>query len=484
MYLTQSKAGDHKVSIRDYLSVVSKRWVSIVIFTVIGVGVAAAMTVTAPKIYTATAQNFVALAGGSADSSALSGAQFAAQRVKSYTEIVGSPDVLQPVIEELGLTSSVAGLASSITVTNPPGTVLLLVSATSPIPERAAQVANAVSLQLGRVVTALETPNSQSNSPVKVTLTEPAVPPRVPSSPIARTNITVGLLFGLAAGLAFAFIRDGLDNTVKTVSELENITGLPLLGVVAHDNEARKRVLSALDSTAAQSEGYRTIRANLQFVSVDNPVRAFVVTSAVAGDGKSTVACNLALALAQTGRRVCLVEADLRRPRLEEYMGLTPRPGLTEVLAGQEELADVVTPWGREMIHVLQPGSIPPNPSEILASQQMSQVLERLRSQYTAVVIDTPPLMAVSDAGVLAAQVDGALLVVRHGKTTRDSLRHAHDALNRMNAQVLGVVLNDVPVKRGSGYGYGYGYGSEHFKDQRRDAKNASRAETALGTVQ
>lgn len=465
------------MNLGDYLSVVRRRWVAILAITLIVFGGAALLTYTAPKVYTATAQNFVALTSDSTDqSNPLTGAQFAAQRVKSYTEIVTSPDVLAPVVEELKLPYSAQQLSGKVSATNPPLTVLLLVSAVDSDPDRAAAIANAASINLGRTIENLETPNAKTIAPVKVTLTDPAQPPSAPSSPRRNTNLILGLIFGLAAGLAYAFIRNALDNTVKTVQELDRLATAPSLGLVIFDPNAKTRVLSALDPTSAHSEGYRTIRTNLQFINVDDPVRAMVVTSAAPGDGKTTVACNLAIAVAQSGKSVCLVESDLRRPRVAEYLQISSGVGLTEVLAGQAKLSDALQPWGKGLLHVLPPGSLPPNPSELLGSQQMAQVIATLKSQFDVVILDTPPLLAVSDAAVLASQADGAVVVVRYGKSSREAIRHAIGSLEQIDAKILGTVLNAVPAKRGRGYGYGYGYTDHKADKSERNPANLSAA--------
>lgn len=448
------------MSLGGYFDVVRRRWVSILVFTLAILGVTAVYTLTLPKAYTATAQNFVALTGEDGTSSSpLTGAQFAAQRVKSYTQIVGSPDVLQPVIAELNLPYSAGVLASKVSASNPPLTVLIDVTATDASPQQAAAIANSVSVQLGRTIEQLETPNTQTIAPVKVTLTDPAQPPATPSSPKTRINLMLGLVLGIAVGLGWAFLRNALDTTVKSPTELDELSAAPPLGGVLFDSNAKTQVLSALDTKSIDSEGYRTIRANLQYINVDDPIRAFVVTSAAPGDGKTTVACNLAIALAQAGKRVCLVDADLRRPRVSEYLQVNPGAGLTEVLAGQVSLNDALQGWGRDMFQVLPPGAIPPNPSELLGSHQMAQVVANLKRQFDVVILDTPPLLAVSDAAVLASQADGAVIVVRYGKSSRDAVRNAVASLEQINAKVLGTVLNAIPAKRGGAYGYGYGYG-------------------------
>lgn len=327
-------------------------------------------------------------------------------------------------------------------------------------------------MQLGRTIEALETPTAASTSPVKATLTDPATPPGTPSSPQTRVNLALGLGLGIAGAL----LRETLDTTVATPAELEELTEAPSLGVVVLMDDNQNRALSALDATNVKSEGYRTIRANLQFVSVDEPLRTIVVTSAEQADGKSTLACNLAIALAQSGKSVCLVEADLRRPRIAKYFDIHASIGLTDVLAGQRTLDDVIQPWGRGLLSLLPPGSIPPNPSELLGSHQLQTVLDDLKARFDVIILDSSPLLAVSDAAILAAQADGAILVVRHGKTSKDDVLRAVVGLEQVNARLLGTVLNAVPAKRRYGYtdGYGYGYGQtksdRKFKKTKTDA--------------
>lgn len=443
------------MDLKEYLTVVRRRWVSIVGFTVVGIALAAVFTATSPKVYTASAQSFVALSAGQGDNSdPLSGAQFAAQRVKSYTEVVHSPDVLLPVIDELELPYSLAQLSEMVQVTNPALTVLLDTNVTTTSSSDSAQIADAVAISLGRQIEKLESPDKAVTSPVKVTLTNPATPPTSPTAPRPRVNLALGFILGLAAGLAYAFVRNALDNTVKSPSELDVLAAAPSLGAILFDTNAKTQVLSAMDAKSPESEGYRTIRTNLQFINVDDPVRAVVVTSAMPGDGKTTVACNLAIAIAQTGKKVCLVESDLRRPRVTEYLQLSAGSGLTEVLSGQVTLAGALQTWGRGLLTVLPPGAIPPNPSELLGSHQMANVIASLKSDFDVVILDTPPLLAVSDAAVLASQADGAVVVARYGKSSRDAIRNAVVALEQVEAEVLGTVLNAVPVKRGYGYGY------------------------------
>lgn len=211
-----------------------------------------------------------------------------------------------------------------------------------------------------------------------------------------------------------------------------------------------------------RAEAYVTIRTNLRYVDVDHPPRTVVVTSSVPGEGKTTTACNLAIAVAQAGSRVLLIEGDLRRPKVAEYLGVDGSIGLTDVLIGQIQFDDAVIHWRRGLeCDFLASGAIPPNPSELLGSHQMAELLQELAGRYDSVIIDAPPLLPVSDAAILAAVTDGALLVVRHGETRHEQVQHATQALRQVDARILGTILNFAPSRRGreEGYDSGYGYG-------------------------
>ena len=468
------------MELREYLLVLRKHWIVILVTTLVGLGVAVAVTATTPRTHTATAQSFIAVNGTDQGASVeLQRAQFAQERVKSYTMIVSSPEVLNPVIAVLDLPYSTEELAASVSATNPSSTVLIDVSVTNQDPNEAAKIANATALSLGRTIEKIETPDSvapqpvpsesttstgeqliapatQVTSPVKVSLVQPATPPTSPSAPKRMMNYALGLLLGLAAGLAWAFLRNALDTSVRTPVQLEELTQAPQLGAVLFNADAKKRPLTALDTTSVDSEGYRTVRTNLQFIGIDDSLGAFVITSAAPGDGKTTVACNLAIAIAQSGKRVCLVEADLRRPKVAQYLGLTASVGLTDVLAGQSTLEGALQTWNRGLLSVLAPGRIPANPSELLGPRQMSGLIGKLREQFDMVILDSSPLLAVSDASVLCGHTNGAVLVARSGRSSRDDVQHAVGALERANAKVLGTVLNAVPAKQSADYGYGY----------------------------
>lgn len=448
------------MDLREYFAVLRKRWISIAALTLIGVALAAFFTARTPASYTATAQDFVAITSSSAGGDtgdALQSAQFAQFRVKSYTLIVSSPAVVDPVVKELGLPYSGAALAGKVSATNPPLTVLLDVAATDGDPQVAATIATATAIQLGKVIEQLETPMAGTTAPVKVTLTQPAVVPSSPSSPKKTINYALGLLVGLGLGVALAFVRASLDNTVKSGTQVAELLDSQVLGEVLLDRKSKTRLLTVTDTTSAWSEGYRTVRTSIGFVNVDNPPRVIAITSSAPADGKSTVASNLAVTLAQAGFSTVLVDADLRRPRVAHYLDLDNAVGLTDLLTNKKTMDAVLVTWGRGLISVLPSGPIPPNPSEMLSSHRMEHALLELRNRFDYVIVDAPPLLAVADAAVLSARTDGALLVVRYGRSTREHVVAAGDALERVNGKLLGIVFNGVPASYGYGYGYQHG---------------------------
>jgi capsular exopolysaccharide synthesis family protein len=299
----------------------------------------------------------------------------------------------------------------------------------------------------------------------------PAVAPSSPSSPKVTRNTALGVLMGLLIGLGLAFLLERFDRRIKNVDEVGPAFRLPLLGVVPQN----KQYVAAPDAEGAEHradmEVFRLLRAYLRYFNVDRELRVLMVASGSPGDGKTTVAHNLAEAAQETGTKSLLLEADLRRPCLATHYGLDPAPGLSELLAGTVTVAEAVrcVPIATRVngstsevaLDVLVGGHTPPNPAELLQSHTMADVLSWATEHYELVVIDTPPLAVVSDAMPLLKGVDGVVLVSQIGKNTRDSAAFLRERLEGVSAPVLGVVANGVkaPGRRAYGYGYGYEYG-------------------------
>lgn len=431
----------------------------IILCTLLGIATAAALTLTATPIYKSQARLFVSADDGASVGAAIQGSEFAQQRVKSYADIIDSPLLAQAVIDELGLDETPEELSARLAANAPIDTVLLNVSATDPSPEQARRIANSTAENFTKLVSQLERTNATGEPLVKVTVVKPATLAPTPISPRRNLNLAVGLLAGVAAGVCLAVARQTLDTSVKGVDELQDQLGLATLGVISYDGAAAKRPLVVQDSPGApRAEAFRQLRTNLQFINVDDHPRSIVVTSSVPGEGKTTTTCNLAITIAEFGASVILVEGDLRRPKVGEYLGLVSPIGLTDVLIGRVSVDEALQEWGDGTLKVLLSGRQPPNPSELLGSRQMADLLRELESR-ALVIIDSPPLLPVTDGAVLSARASGALLVVRAGHTRREQVKQAVDSLSGVDATVFGTVFNMAPAKGPDAYRYGYGYG-------------------------
>lgn len=468
------------MELRDYIRVLRKRWRFIALLTALAVAGAAAASFLATPQYAAQTQLFVATQASGTASDLLQGSNFTQQRVKSYADVITSQRVLAPVIDRLQLDTTPNRLAQQITAEAPLDTVLINVTVRDADARLAADIANAVGASFTTAVGELE-PGSGTGPPVRITTVEPADVPLAPVSPNTRLNLALGLLVGLALGVGAAVLRETLDTRVHGESEVRQITDASVIGGIAYDDEAEKRPLIVQASPhSSRAEAFRQLRTNLQFVDVANHPKSFVVTSSIPGEGKSTTAANLAITLAQAGSRVCLVEGDLRRPKVADYLGLDNAVGLTTVLIGQAELADVVQPWGDGNLHVLASGQVPPNPSELLGSAAMEHLLQTLESSYDAVVIDAPPLLPVTDAAVLSKLSGGAVVVVAAERVACDQVAKALSNLEAVDARVLGIVMNMLPTRGPDSYSYyTYGYHPEGASADVAPAPEAAAAPTA-----
>jgi capsular exopolysaccharide synthesis family protein len=451
---------------RDHLRLLRKNLWLILATSLVGVGVAAAYSLTRVPQFEATSTVFVSTQTGDTAQELNQGSNFTQARVKSYANLAGTPIVLGPVIARLQLPVTGDELNSQVTAESPLGTTLIQISVREADATAAATISNAIASSLTSAVEQIETPSGQSVSPVKLSLVRPAAVPVAPVSPRLELNLALGLLIGLAIGLGVAVLRRLLDTRIRTDRDIANLTDVPVISSIAYDPKAAERPLIVhMDPRSPRAEAFRTLRTNLQFIDVEGS-HSFIVSSSVPAEGKSTTAVNLAIALADAGSRVILVDADLRRSKVSEYMGVEGGAGLTDVLIGRAELADVVQRWGAEQLDVLPAGKVPPNPSELLGSRAMSQLIDTFEREYDVVIFDAPPLLPVTDAAVLAKRTGGAIMVVAAGRTTRHQLTGALSALEHVGAHVSGLVLSMVPVKGPDsygygGYGYGYGYGPE-----------------------
>lgn len=476
------------MELRDYIRILQKNWIAILVLLLIGLaGGGAYAYLQAPKYVTSTQLYVSVRTEGAATGDLVQGTTFARQMVTSYVDTIGTALVLDPVIEELGLDTTARQLAGQISASTPLNTVMINISVTDTDPKRAAAIADQTAISFTDAVqNTLERPAVEGGvSPVHVTVTNPAAVPTAPSSPNIPLLIVIGGLLGLAAGVGFAVLRTVLDTRIHTLHDLETLTDRPLLGGIAFDPDAPKRPLIVhADPRSPRAESFRTLRTNLQFLDVDADSRTFVVSSSGPGEGKSTTTANLAIALAETGARVALIDGDLRLPRIADYMAMEGGVGLTNVLIGQVPLSDALRKWGTHELYVLPSGPVPPNPSELLGSSAMDTVLSTLDEYFDYILIDAPPLLLVTDAAVIGKKTRGIILAAASGKTRKPELQGAIRTLETAGVDLLGVVITMLPTKGPDSYGYGaYTYGSTHelggAAGTRAARKAAKRAESA-----
>ena len=487
------------MTLDDILRLSRRHIITLVLSTLLGIALAAGWVALQKPVYTATATGVVqAKAGTGTVGESLSGNSLAITKSKTYVAYFSSEPVAERVIEELGLDASPSSLAGRVTARVEEETPNITVSARGDSPERAKQLADAVVAETAEYVRELETQNvsaapdqpegeeGQQQDQVPATSILPLANAELPSSPTepqpARA-LVLGGLAGLALGYVIAWFRHRQDTRVRTQEDIEEAAGgAPTLGLIPA-NEAlaspERAVRNSDEVDFSTREALRQFRTNLRFVNVDHAPKSIVVTSARIGEGKSTISSNLAYLLAEGGERVILVDADLRRPSVAGIFDIDSSVGLTQVLAGSADLADAVQPTEHPNLMVLPAGTIPPNPSELLGSQRMRDLIATL-TQTHRVILDAPPLLPVTDATLLTTSTDGAVLVVAANDTRKEHVERAAANLRTVNARLLGAVINRASVSRlnrilyGEGYGYGsygYGYGNSYGSDAKGKGK-------------
>jgi non-specific protein-tyrosine kinase len=321
-----------------------------------------------------------------------------------------------------------------------------------------------------------------------VVVAEPAVVPRYPVKPNTLMNTLLAAVVGCMLAVGVAFLIEYLDDTIKTSEDVSQTLELSTLGAITRI-EARtgeEKVVTALQPRSPIAEAYRALRTNIQFSAVDRPLKTLLVTSANPLEGKSTTVANLGVVMAQAGLSVIVVDSDLRRPALHKFFGVDNKQGLTDALLQSAPSPDgYLQGTAIENLQVLTSGPLPPNPSELLGSQRMRGLIEQLKGKADVLLFDSPPVLAVTDAAVLANQVDGVLLVVDAGATRREAASRARETIAKVGASLLGVALNKLSAKGAGGYYYYYYYSSEgEGKERRRRKRSRGTATGVVGMIQ
>jgi capsular exopolysaccharide synthesis family protein len=454
------------LELKQYWNLVLKNLSAVLVLSFLGATFGLLVSVASPKLYKAGSQIFISTPTPAIDISQLQqGSNFAQQRVISYSRVISGPATLVPVIEELGLKMSSSELARKISSSAPLGTVLINIEVTDVSAIRAAAIANAVAVQFGKTIQTLELPQFGDSSGVKSTMVRSAEVPSSPSSPNTKLNLLTGLFFGFIIACLIGVVRQIFDSTVKNA---DHLSGKQLLSTILFDTDAEENPLvSDIGNYSVRAESFRHLRTALKLPKSENECEVIAITSAFPGEGKTTTSINLAISFAQTGLKVALVEADLRRPSFKKYFDESNSQsfGLTNILdqidsnkaKKKYETYFQVFGGATDSIEWIYSGDIPPDPAEKLGTSAMRNFISGLKREYDIVIIDTPPALPVTDASVISSIVDSVIIVVRAGVTRQVHLAGVIEVLENLNAKIAGVVINMVPQNtRGEEYGYAY----------------------------
>jgi capsular exopolysaccharide synthesis family protein len=510
-------------TLRGYLHVARRgRW-WIAACALLGLGISLALSLTATRQYAATSQLLVQSVGNVNIATGSNQTLVTSTDVQTELQLVTSAQVQSQVRAQLGSAPGVA--ASEVGQTN-----VIAVTAVSPEPARAAQIANAyarafVSWSTATAISNLTVTENQLSAQINtigkeigklprssaaqltalsnqqavlrgqlaqlqvagatastgLELVTPATAPTSPSSPKPLQDALLGLLAGLILGIGAAFLRDNLDDTLTTGEAVERVGGAPVLATVPMVASWRKSanpvVISVSEPTSQPAEAYRSLRTSLQFLRSDGTVRIILVTSPSAGDGKTATVVNLGAVFAQAGARVVLVSCDLRRPGLSQFFAPMDHAELSSVLTGQQPLDRALSPVSSvDGLWTLGTRDVVANPTELLGGPRMRSLVDDLATRFDIVLIDSPPVLPVADALILSGYAEAVLLVVAAGSTRRAELRRAAEKLAQASAPVVGAVLNKATAQHGYGYGYGYYSGYQPYVPPAGGSPDAARS--------
>jgi capsular exopolysaccharide synthesis family protein len=434
---------------------------------VLGVLIAVALTTRQPVLFEATSTGLVKVGAGPSASASeeMSNMALAKEKAGLYVALVSTTPVAERVVEELSLGLPPSSVAARFSASVDPAG-LLEIRAVGTTPEEARDLATAVVQAVADEAEEIENTGAPAGktrtSLVTIVPFEQAQLPSAPFTPDYRKAALMGAGVGFALAAGLILLRRLLDRRIRTVSDVEEATGGSVVGVIPKVDELAHQNRGVEGDLGRAAEAFRQLRTNLRFVDVDKPPRRIVITSALPGEGKSTVSANLARLVARTGEKVVLIDADLRRPTMADTFAIDGHVGLTQVVAGDVAVSEALVESGIPNLRLLPAGRIPPNPSELLGSDRMRALIDTLALDHL-VLLDAPPLLPVTDAGLLAAICDGALLVQAAGKTQIEHSQHCRRILDQVGGRLLGVVLNKTPHKGPMANGYGYGYAAQEY---------------------
>ena len=435
------------MTLRDFGGLARRLWWIFVVCILGGVVIAAGVVLLSSRVYTSSSRLLVATPNIDQSAQVPPGGITIAQRAINYANLVTGTTIPLQVIDQLGLTKSLPDLLDQTSVRVLTGTTIIEISVTDPSADQAQRIAKAFTDDLIVYVPKVESQSGTPDSTVSLTVTDQADLPATPDPRHLGTTAALGGVLGLVLAVAIVRILGLRDTTIRRVDTLELNAG-PLLGTI-HDDPGTPDQITGSNTSSKRAEEYRAIRTRLRFVDVDSATPIFTVTGADASAGATKTATNLAISTAQTGQRVLLLEANLHHPTVSQLLGLPGgHAGLGDFLTGTAELPHVVQHVDALRLDVITAGTVPPDPTERVQSKDMDTLLTKLRGQYDVVLIDTPSLIAASDAVLLAAATDGVILVAAFGATTDPDLRASVARLAAVRARLIGSLLTFAPEDR------------------------------------
>lgn len=435
------------LSLLRLLKVLRKRIITVIVSFVVTLTIICVWTALSPLKYTTSTQLFATYNSSTNGANVVeqnTGNSYIMSQIKSYPTLTTTEAVLQPVIDDLRLDKTAAQLADEISVVNPTNTAFINISVTDTDAKLATQIANSVAVSLSKVVEK-SLYSTNADSPVKLSIVQPAQQPTAPSSPKWTMNILVGILAGLIIGIVAALIKDLLSKKIQDDDEIGEYINAPIIGRIAESdmlNATSPVIVNEPGSPIA--EDFRRVRTNLSFLVPmgDTNCRLIAISSTGAGEGKTTTSVNIAAALAENGARVLLIDADLRHPSVAHKIDLDGSAGLTHVLAGQASVKDVIQRYWKPNLHIMPAGPKPPNASALLNSPTMTELLNNAVRQYDYVLIDTAPMIVANDAAIFLRHGGSLVMVCRRDQTTKHDLQEISEELTTLDLTVSGVVFN------------------------------------------
>ncbi|MBN9192466.1 polysaccharide biosynthesis tyrosine autokinase [Microbacterium sp.] len=455
------------------LGVLLRGWWILLVAAVLGGGVAYGYSSLQAPIFQSTASTYFSMKSASSGSDINQGSAYTQNQMLSFAQLAMSSMVLDKVRADLNLDLTNAQLRNMTSVSIPQNTVILDISAASTDKQFAADLANSISSNLASEVEVIAPRDDAGKATIVARVIEPGVPAVYQSSPNKSRDAVLGGIAGLLIAALALTIWALLDTRVRSEDVLRRITELPVLGAVPSRKDNGRRPIVVSEPNGAGAEAHRGVRSSLRFSAVGHEITTIAVTSSIPGEGKTTVAINLALTYAEAGVRVLLVDADLRRPMVAQSLGLENSVGLTTMLVGAVGFDDAKLPWGDTRLWVLPAGVVPPNPAELLASERMAEILRDLRTDFDVMVVDTAPLLSVADATIIAPLVDTTIVVADVTKVRIAQLTRALSTLTAVRAQIAGVVFNRVRRGRRDDYRYYYSPTAERATTRRKLRRRA-----------